>query len=316
MIDFRPIELSDKKWMDERYKKADYASTYFCFTTNYLTRKDYNIMVADVDGFLCMKGVEDGNTLYLFPVGDGDLRGIIKKYIQDAKERNVPLIFNGILEEHKVFLEENFPENFACCPLRSGFDYIYKTDDLVELPGNERSDKRKGVNFFKSNFEWSCEKLTDENLSECVDMHRKWYVMNQHKANDSFEQEKDFANNMLLEYKELKLTGLILRVEDEIVAFALGEPISSNTFMVHVEKAYTSLRGAYAMINQLFAIEVQGKYEYIDRSYDLGIEGLRKVKMLYGPTLLMTVYRANYVKGRIHPRRILRNMVKQAIGRA
>ena len=54
-------------------------------------------------------------------------------------------------------------------------------------------------------------------------------------------------------FEELGLTGGILHVDGKIAAFTFGMPINQDTFGVHVEKADTSIDGAYAMINYEFA---------------------------------------------------------------
>ena len=48
-------------------------------------------------------------------------------------------------------------------------------------------------------------------------------------------------------------------------------PINHETFGVHVEKADTSIDGAYAMINYEFANRIPEQYIYINREEDLGI---------------------------------------------
>ena len=35
-----------------------------------------------------------------------------------------------------------------------------------------------------------------------------------------------------------------------ITAFTIGEPLSEDTFVVHIEKALGEIEGAYTMINQ------------------------------------------------------------------
>ena len=77
------------------------------------------------------------------------------------------------------------------------------------------------------------------------------------------------------------MTGGILHVDGKIAAFTFGMPINQDTFGVHVEKADTSIDGAYAMINYEFANISPNNNVYLNREEDLGIEGLRKAKLSY-----------------------------------
>ena len=95
------------------------------------------------------------------------------------------------------------------------------------------------------------------------------------------------ALNSLRLYKELDLTGGVLRVNGNVVAFALGEPACEDTFVVHIEKAYSEVEGAYTMINQLFVEHACKGYQYVNREDDAGVEGLRKAKLSYKPALLL-----------------------------
>ena len=91
--------------------------------------------------------------------------------------------------------------------------------------------------------------------------------------------------NSLRLYKELNLIGGLLRVGDEIVAFTIGEAVNDDTFVVHIEKAYADIEGAYTMINQQFVQRNCNDVEYVNREEDLGLEGLRKAKKSYYPAM-------------------------------
>ena len=93
--------------------------------------------------------------------------------------------------------------------------------------------------------------------------------------------------NALRLREELELTGGVLRVNGEVVAFTLGEPVCEDTFVVHIEKAYAEVPGAYPMINQLFAKQVCDRYRYMNREEDTGAEGLRKAKLSYYPVFMV-----------------------------
>ena len=67
----------------------------------------------------------------------------------------------------------------------------------------------------------------------------------------------------------------------------MGEPVSEDTFVVHIEKAFADVQGAYPMINQQFVSNECGEYQYINREEDTGAEGLRKAKLSYRPVFLV-----------------------------
>ena len=71
-----------------------------------------------------------------------------------------------------------------------------------------------------------------------------------------------------------------------------GEPICSNTFGVHIEKADTRFHGAYPAMAQAFAAHFAMDYTYLNREEDLGIPGLRKSKLSYYPELLLEKWTA------------------------
>ena len=83
------------------------------------------------------------------------------------------------------------------------------------------------------------------------------------------------ALNSLRLFEELELTGGVLRVDGEVVAFTIGEPLCGDTFVVHIEKALSRVPEAYAMINQQFVCHSCMDYRYVNREEDTGAEGLR-----------------------------------------
>ena len=93
--------------------------------------------------------------------------------------------------------------------------------------------------------------------------------------------------NALRLFQELELTGGVLRIEGEVVAFTIGEPICSDTFVVHIEKAFAEIEGAYPMINQQFVEHECREYLYVNREEDTGAEGLRKAKLSYRPVFMV-----------------------------
>lgn len=92
--------------------------------------------------------------------------------------------------------------------------------------------------------------------------------------------------NSLRLFEELKLRGGLIRAGGRVVAFTIGEPVCDDTMVVHIEKAFADVQGAYPIINQQFLVHEAAEYRYVNREEDLGEEGLRKAKESYHPVFL------------------------------
>ena len=83
------------------------------------------------------------------------------------------------------------------------------------------------------------------------------------------------------------MKGGLIRTTEGIVAMTLGEEVNEEMFVIHFEKAFARVQGAYPMINQQFVEHELMEYEYVNREEDLGIEGLRRAKESYQPAFLV-----------------------------
>ena len=61
-----------------------------------------------------------------------------------------------------------------------------------------------------------------------------------------------------------------MRNGEKIVAFTVGEELCKDTFVVHIEKAFADVQGAYPMINQQFVEHECMDYSYVNREDDAG----------------------------------------------
>jgi hypothetical protein len=122
----------------------------------------------------------------------------------------------------------------------------------------------------------------------------KWMELNKDEKDPSIIYD-DFATTIMLEnFERLNLRGGLICVDNEIVAFSIGEPLTKDTIVVHVEKAFTTIHGAYNIINQQFALYETDGYTYINREEDMGVENLRRAKLSYQPDILLEKYNARF----------------------
>ena len=123
-------------------------------------------------------------------------------------------------------------------------------------------------------------------------MNEKWFLLNVDKNPDGIDAERKVLELIFNNYDQFGFLGGVLRVNGEVVAFTFGEELNRNTFVTHFEKAFSSIRGAYPMINMMFSKNTLTKYEYVNREDDVGSEGLRKAKLSYYPAKLLEKFTA------------------------
>ena len=232
----------------------------------------------------------------MMPVGEGDVRPVVAALMEDANRLNAPFRMLGVCVNMKETLEQAFPGRFRFTSDRDYADYIYLRSDLATLRGKKFQPKRNHVNKFKASYpDYEYRQLTPELVPECLRLEALWCKANDCAENAALQAERRSMTNALENMEKLGLTGGVLHVQGNIVAFTFGAPINKETFDTCVEKADTSIEGSYAMINYEFANRIPEQYIYVNREEDLGLEGLRKAKLSYQPETILEKYMAELV---------------------
>ena len=118
-------------------------------------------------------------------------------------------------------------------------------------------------------------------------MSLEWCLNAGCREDESLFDESCAVEQAFKHFFELGLDGGLLRVKGRPIAFAMGEPLNFDTYVIHIEKAFHEIQGAYQMINQQFAAANCGNFTYVNREDDAGDEGLRRAKLSYDPAFLL-----------------------------
>jgi hypothetical protein len=209
--------------------------------------------------------------------------------IQDAQERGDTLIVKQVTSDIWTEIDGMFPNTFKYRYDRDNYEYIYLSEKLIKLNGDKLQSKRNHINRFKrENNDWSYARIVSrDDLSECLRMLDKWENLNIAKAEQSLRYDYIATKIMIDNFHYLGLVGGAIKVKGDIVAFTIGERLTDDTFVIHVEKAYSELNGAYTIINQQFVLHEAVNFPYINREEDMGVAYLRKAKMSYDPYNLL-----------------------------
>jgi hypothetical protein len=176
-------------------------------------------------------------------------------------------------------------------PTRDQFDYVYKTEDLINLAGRKYHSKRNHINKFRRSYAFDYVPLRDQHLNACLELADSWCEWRRCEEDMNLIGEWDAVREALTHFQDLEISGGAILMEDRVKAFALGERLNETTATVHIEKADPSIPGLYALINQQFCESDWNNVDFVNREQDLGEPGLRKAKLSYYPDHLVEKFR-------------------------
>ncbi len=285
MIDFQTLTLADKPRFDAILQNCGTRGCEYSFVNLFLWGRQ---KAAFIGRHLVFFSQFNRKSVYLFPVGQGDLVPVIEAVIADATERGIPCRFTGLTHDDCARLEQLFPGRFRYHIDRDTFDYVYAIEDLATLKGRRFQKKRNHLNRFHADHpDARLVPITRENTPQVCDLVRRWYDLRlTQDPHGDFQLEQAALTKALRHREELGMEGLLLMDGEELLAMAMGSRLNGDTFDIHFEKALEPNDGTYAAMNQGFAQYLHEKYpdiRWLDREDDMGLEGLRKAKMSYNP---------------------------------
>ena len=208
---------------------------------------------------------------------------------------NSPKI-NLATEDYLQFLLECGKYNIRYEEIRNSFDYVYKTKDLIDLSGKKYHAKKNHYNAFVKNNHIEYKRYNSEMYGKCIEFCSE-VIKQRTKGNEKiYNSEMQSVIKAFDAYDLLGLICSLIIVDDKIVALSLGEKLTDNCALIHIEKASYDYRDAYPVINRLTLQNEFCDMEYVNREEDLGIAGLRKAKESYHPCKMIKKYKIEFLK--------------------
>ncbi len=286
-IPFRKAVLEDRAAITDHFREARTRGCERTFANIFLWARFYDLAWAEVLDTAVFRTGHEGQYSYSYPTGKGDRAGAVRCLLAESDEEGSRFRMHAVSPEEFQELEEAFPGRFQIEYSRDDADYVYETEKLIHLSGKKYHSKKNHINQFKAAYpDWAYEEITDGNVEECFQMALRWRELNGCEEDPEKNKEMCVALNSLRLREELGLRGGLLRAGGQVVAYSMGEPVCDDTFVVHIEKALSEIRGAYPMMNQQFLEHEAAGYRYVNREEDTGDEGLRKAKLSYRPVFM------------------------------
>ena len=292
MIQFEKISIDQKNWLNEYLHRMEKRCCEYSYVNLYLWGRK---RVAELNGFLLLQAQFDRKSVYLYPVGEGDIKVVLDAIIHDASVRGIPCCLSALTEADCRQVEALYPGAFQIYCDRDSYDYIYAIDDLADLRGRKFQKKRNHLNRFEQEHPDAQILPLDAQTMEAAHLlAQKWYEERTAIDPDGdYHLEKIALERAFSHYGELGMEGVVLVEQGNVMAFAMGSRLTGDTYDIHFEKALGASDGTYAAINRGFARYLREKYpevKWLNREDDMGIEGLRKAKLSYNPDHMVEKY--------------------------
>lgn len=289
-MDFQTLKLSDKQKITEIFKKTNYRTSDLSFANLFAWIGKFNSQISIIENnFFLRSCCSEQDSCYMFPIVEMPLIQAIELIKTDALERNLNFKIIGATREMFENINKICPEEYTFLPDRNAYDYIFLSQNLINLSGKKLQSKRNHINkFLKENQNWQYIRIeSQKTLNDCKKMLEEWEYVENKRLDVSQQQEYHAVITMLNNFKELELKIGAIYLKEKVIAFSIGEALTEDTFVVHCEKAFSNINGAYTIINQQFIVNEAKNFKYVNREEDLGIENLRKSKMSYYPEILL-----------------------------
>jgi len=279
--EFRPLALEDRAIVQGYFDQAGIEACEYSFGNNFIWRQFEHARWTILNGNLCIVFDCPGRLAYaLAPVGGTAAIETVRALLD---------VVPRLARVPASFVQALGPE-FLCEPERDEFDYIYATEDLAELAGKKFDGKRNRIRKFEREHQWRYLSLDNGHLEAGRKLFEEWFG---EKDDDSemAKGQKTAIQEALANFRELGLVGGGIEVDGRFAALSIGEPLTKDTAVIHIEIVSPCCEGLAQIMNREFVRNALSGFAFVNREQDLGLPGLRRAKLSYHPHHLVEKFR-------------------------
>lgn len=192
---------------------------------------------------------------------------------------------DSIIEPKKFIIEED----------RDNFDYLYATEDLALLQGGDHKSKRNKINNFIKNYEQRLYikhiNFNDSgDLKDISSIFQSW-SKERNRIHSDISNEQKAVSKLLKHAELLRLTGVLIYIDNQPVGFSINEIVNHEYLMCHFQKTILEHQNLDSFLTHLVAKDlVHFGCKYANWEQDLGIPGIRQLKTSYRHTKFLKKY--------------------------
>ena len=298
------ISIANREILEQYLNGYEYKTSGLSFSAQYMWREINRFSWDMVGEYMCISGIshlelEEGIELpFMFlpltATGEYDkdaLRETIFKSKEHFEKKGQPFSLRLVPFHVMEIIKEAVPEMHFVDD-RPNYDYIYLTQELIDLKGKSFHSKKNHLNYFKKTYEYEYVELTSDMADDAMKFISDFNKRKEVPAHEMemLKMEEQAMEDVFNNIEAVGYSAGAILIDGNIQAIAIGGKLGKKTITEHVEKANVEFRGLYQAINNEFCENVAANAKYINREEDMGIPNLRKAKLSYKPVKLIEKY--------------------------
>ncbi len=236
---------------------------------------------------------DDDYRVYFAPFGDGDIKAAFEMIFSDASEYGKKVKFFTLTEKYASLLDELFPEKFSIEENRDFAEYIYTSESMATFAGGPLKKRRAELRTFQNIYgdRAKVELITPDDYQEIEEFEKEWLIKSSEDHDmEALNKEARMIYKQLKHFEELHLIGITLRIDGVLKGFCYGPRLNPDYYDVMIEKADRQVPHVYKVIRSESTKLCAFPGAYVNMEEDVGVEGLRAIKMAYKPAYLLNKF--------------------------
>lgn len=273
---YRNITIQDGTTLMKIRSLSENPFTALSFQSLYTWKDALKLTIAEQENFCSVYSGHDKG--YFCPMGEINISETwLKMMIQGKK----PFRLMYLTQEQAQQLSSEY--NAEIQINRNLSEYIYETEALAFQKKPSRNFKEK-VRWFQKRYNYEVLSVTEETMP----------LLRQILPDLNKENDITVLQNMLAYYEKLNLKGILIR-DNRNSAFIIGYENTPEIFTMSLVKSTPEWQSiSVSVCEHEFAKLLCQEYPFVDLEEDLGISGLRNVKMLTKPVRMLDAWEAYF----------------------
>lgn len=230
--------------------------------------------------------------VYLAPLG-ADTETGFDRILADAKAHGQKVRFYTLTQHYADILASTHPDEFDIAEDRDLMEYMYRTERMAAFSGRSLRKRRSEANTFWNIYgdRASVRLIEQADHQDILEFENLWLEQSSEDHDmEALRREARMIGRQLDHFDELGLSGIVLRIDGAVHGFGYGVKLSDAHYDAVIEKGDRDVPHIYKVLRKESVRQCAMDCTYVNMEEDVGIPGLRTLKLAYKPEYLLSKY--------------------------